>query len=300
MIQTAHLRINSIYFKNSITLLHLSNRISSSNRSEELTMIKLEKQDGIATVTLSRADKQNALNFAMFVSLNNTIKNIKKDRTIRAVIIKGDGDHFCSGLDIAAVMASPLNIIKLLFKWLPGNQNLAQKVVLGWQSLSVPVIAQINGNCLGGGLQIALGADYRIVHNDAKLAIMEARWGLCPDMGANVMMGGLVKRDQALLLASHANPITAEQANELGLVTQLTNNTELATQTLLSTLLERSPDTLAAIKRITQLSYKSRQRKILAKETWSQIRLLVNPNTKKAIAKAKGKSDIKYKNAKRW
>ena len=263
-------------------------------------MIKLEKQEGIATVTLSRADKQNALNFSMFMSLNNTIKNIKKDRTIRAVIIKGDGDHFCSGLDIAAVMASPLNIIKLLFKWLPGNQNLAQKVVLGWQSLSVPVIAQINGNCLGGGLQIALGADYRIVHNDAKLAIMEARWGLCPDMGANVMMGGLVKRDQALLLASHANPITAEQANELGLVTQLTNNTELATQTLLSTLLERSPDTLAAIKRITQLSYKSRQRKILAKETWSQIRLLANPNTKKAIAKAKGKSDIKYKNAKRW
>ena len=93
-------------------------------------MIKLEKQDGIATVTLSRADKQNALNFAMFMSLNNTIKNIKKDRTIRAVVIKGDGDHFCSGLDIAAVMASPLNIIKLLFKWLPGNQNLAQKVIL--------------------------------------------------------------------------------------------------------------------------------------------------------------------------
>ena len=114
------------------------------------------------------------------------------------------------------------------------------------------------------------------------------------------MMGGLVKRDQALLLASHATPRTAEQANELGLVTQLTNNTELATQTLLSTLLERSPDTLAAIKRITQLSYKSRQREILAKETWSQIRLLANPNTKKAIAKAKGKSDIKYKNAKRW
>ncbi len=197
-------------------------------------------------------------------------------------------------------MAAPLNIIKLLLKWLPGNQNLAQKVVLGWQSLSVPVIAQIDGNCLGGGLQIALGADYRIVHIDAKLAIMEARWGLCPDMGANVMMSGLVKRDQALWLASHANPITAQQANELGLVTQLTDDTQQATQNMLNTLLERSPDTLAAIKRVTQLSYKPNQRKILAKETFSQIRLLLNPNTKKAIAKAKGKADITYANTKHW
>ncbi|MEI8705893.1 crotonase/enoyl-CoA hydratase family protein [Pseudoalteromonas sp. B62] len=263
-------------------------------------MIKLEKQHGIATVTLSRAKKQNALSFQMFVDLNKAIKNIKRDRSIRAVVIKGDGEHFCAGLDISAVMAASLNIIKLLLKWLPGNQNLAQKVVLGWQSLSVPVIAQIDGNCLGGGLQIALGADYRIVHVDAKLAIMEARWGLCPDMGANVMMSGLVKRDQALWLASHANPITAHQANELGLVTQLTDDTQQATQNMLNTLLERSPDTLAAIKRVTQLSYKPNQRKILAKETFSQIRLLLNPNTKKAIAKAKGKADITYANTKRW
>lgn len=263
-------------------------------------MIKLKKQNGIATVTLSRAKKQNALSFEMFVELNKAIKNIKRDRSIRAVVIKGDGEHFCAGLDISAVMAEPLNIIKLLLKWLPGNQNLAQKVVLGWQSLSVPAIAQIDGNCLGGGLQIALGADYRIVHIDAKLAIMEARWGLCPDMGANVMMSGLVKRDQALWLASHANLITAQQANELGLVTQLTDDTQQATQNMLNTLLERSPDTLAAIKRVTQLSYKPNQRKILAKETFSQIRLLLNPNTKKAIAKAKGKADITYANTKHW
>ena len=156
-------------------------------------------------------------------------------------------------------MASPLNIIKLLFKWLPGNKNLAQRVVLGWQSLSVPVIAQINGNCLGGGLQIALGADYRIVHHDAQFAIMEARWGLCPDMGANVVMSGLVKRDQALWLASHADPISALQAKELGLVTQVTDDTEAATQKMLEILLARSPDTLAAIKRVTQQSYKTQQ-----------------------------------------
>ena len=263
-------------------------------------MIKLEKKQGIATVTLNRVEKQNALSFTMFIELNKVIKNIKKDASIRAVVLTGKGEHFCAGLDINAVMASPMNIIKLLFKWLPGNQNLAQKVVLGWQSLSVPVIAKINGNCLGGGLQIALGADYRIVHHDAKLAIMEARWGLCPDMGANVMLSGLVKRDQALWLASHANPINAQHAFELGLVTKTTDDTDKATKEMLDTLLARSPDTLAAIKRVTQQSYKAPVRKILAKETWSQIRLLINPNTKKAIAKAKEKADIEFTNAKRW
>lgn len=263
-------------------------------------MIKLEKKQGIATVTLNRVEKQNALSFTMFIELNKVIKNIKKDASIRAVVLTGKGEHFCAGLDINAVMASPMNIIKLLFKWLPGNQNLAQKVVLGWQSLSVPVIAKINGNCLGGGLQIALGADYRIVHHDAKLAIMEARWGLCPDMGANVMLSGLVKRDQALWLASHANPINAQHAFELGLVTKTTDDTDKATKEMLDTLLARSPDTLAAIKRVTQQSYKAPVRKILAKETWSQIRLLINPNTKKAIAKAKGKADIEFTNTKRW
>jgi len=263
-------------------------------------MIKLEKKQGIATVTLHREEKQNALSFTMFIELNKVIKNIKKDANIRAVVLTGEGEHFCAGLDINAVMASPMNIIKLLFKWLPGNQNLAQKVVLGWQSLSVPVIAKINGNCLGGGLQIALGADYRIVHHNAKLAIMEARWGLCPDMGANVMLAGLVKRDQALWLASHADPISAQHAFELGLVTKTTDDTDKATKEMLDTLQARSPDTLAAIKRVTQQSYKAPARKILAKETWSQIRLLINPNTKKAIAKAKGKTDIEFANAKRW
>jgi enoyl-CoA hydratase/carnithine racemase len=263
-------------------------------------MIKLNIEHSVATVTLSRAEKQNALNLLMFTQLNTVIKKIKKDRTIRAVVLKGEGDHFCAGLDIASVMSHPLNIVKLLFKWLPGNQNLAQKVVLGWQSLQVPVIAQIYGHCLGGGLQIALGADYRIAHPKAKLAIMEARWGLCPDMGANVVLSGLIKQDHALWLASHAEPISASNAYTLGLVSQLSDDPQAATHAMIDKLLERSPDTLSAIKRITQQSYRPNQRNILAKETFSQIRLLLSPNTKKAIAKAKGHTHIQYTNPKRW
>ena len=263
-------------------------------------MINFEKHQSIAYVTLSRKDKQNALNFVMFKQLAKIIKQINKDASIRAVIIQGDGEHFCAGLDVTAVMKSPMNIVKLLFKWLPGNCNLAQQVVLGWQSLSVPVFAVIQGNCFGGGLQIALGADYRIVHPDAKLAIMEARWGLCPDMGANVILPGLIKRDDAMWLASHAEPISANKAQQLGLITQVSDDPKQHCLTMIETLLTRSPDTLAAIKRVTQQSFSTSRRQILAKETISQIRLLVNSNTKKAIARAKGADNIEYQNSKRW
>ncbi|BDF95178.1 MULTISPECIES: crotonase/enoyl-CoA hydratase family protein [Pseudoalteromonas] len=263
-------------------------------------MINFEKRQSIAYVTLSRKDKQNALNFDMFKQLATMIKLIKKDACIRAVVIQGDGEHFCAGLDVSAVMKSPANIAKLLFKWLPGNCNLAQQVVLGWQSLSVPVFAVIQGNCFGGGLQIALGADYRIVHPDAQLAIMEARWGLCPDMGANVILPSLIKRDDAMWLASHAAPISADKALQLGLITQVSDDPSQCCLAMIDTLLARSPDTLAAIKRVTQQSFSSSKRQILAKETISQIRLLMNGNTKKAIAIAKGADNIEYHNSKRW
>ncbi len=263
-------------------------------------MIKLEKQQQIAFVTFAREEKQNALNFIMFKQLADVIKQIKKDSTLRAVVIKGQGAHFCAGLDVASVMKSPMNIISLLFKWLPGNCNLAQQVVLGWQSLSIPVFAVIQGNCFGGGMQIALGADYRIVHNDAKLAVMEARWGLCPDMGANVVLPNLISSDQALWLASHASAIDAKHALRIGLVTELSDDPLQTCLAMIDTLLTRSPDTLAAIKRVTQQSYTTPRRKILAKETFSQIRLLLNKNTKKAIAKAKGDESTQYSKQKRW
>ena len=158
-------------------------------------IVTLNINNQIATVTLNRPNKLNALNFAMFVEIDKTIKRIKKDKDIRAVILKANGNDFCTGLDVASVMKQPFQVFKLLFKWLPGNQNLAQRVTLGWQSLSIPVIAQIHGRCWGGGMQIVLGADYRIAHTDSTYAIMEARWGLCPDMGASVQLAKLMPYD---------------------------------------------------------------------------------------------------------
>ena len=154
-------------------------------------MVSLEILNNIAYVTLNRPDKQNALSVEMFTLLDKHIKHIKKQRNIRAVVLRGEGEHFCSGLDVKSVMAKPLNIVKLLFKWLPGNANLVQRVVLGWHTLPVPVIALMQGNSFGGGLHIALGADIRIAKDNTQIAIMESRWGLCPDMGSSPLLLGL-------------------------------------------------------------------------------------------------------------
>ncbi|MFY8272984.1 crotonase/enoyl-CoA hydratase family protein [Pseudoalteromonas sp. SSDWG2] len=263
-------------------------------------MISLEITDQIAYVTFCRVEKRNALSFLMFKQLDNIIKKLKKNRQIRAVILQAQGEDFCTGLDVKSVMAKPAHIFSLLFKWLPGNQNLAQRVTLGWQQLNVPVIAAIQGRCWGGGMQIVLGADFRIATADASFAVMEAKWGLCPDMGASLLIGGLMKADDYLHLAMSADPICAQQAFDSGLITAISNSPLKAAQALVERMTERSPDTLAAIKRLNNTAYRYHNRRLLAKETLSQIRLLLNKNTRTAIYNASHDDKHEYRARKHW
>ncbi|MCG7533739.1 crotonase/enoyl-CoA hydratase family protein [Pseudoalteromonas sp. OOF1S-7] len=246
-------------------------------------MVQLETTDGIAWVTLNRPEKQNALSYEMFRQLDNIIHTLRRDRQLRAVVLQGQGAHFCAGLDVSAVMKKPRNIVSLLGKWLPGKANLVQRVSLGWRALPVPVFALVRGNCLGGGLHIALGADYRIVSPDAQFAIMEARWGLCPDMSTSIMLPGIMRHDQALWLASNPQRITAEQAYEMGLVTEICDDPLVSIQQRIAQLESVSPDALAAIKCLYNSAYYPSQRKLLWQETWFQIKLLLSKNTRTAM-----------------
>ncbi|MEJ6473439.1 crotonase/enoyl-CoA hydratase family protein [Pseudoalteromonas piscicida] len=249
-------------------------------------MISYTETNNIAYVTLSRPEKQNALSVEMFVGLDKAIHTIAKNKTIRAVVLQGEGAHFCAGLDVKSVLKKPTGIVKLLRKWLPGNANLVQRVVLGWQSLPVPVIAKISGNCLGGGCHIALGADIRIADNSAQFAIMEAKWGLCPDMGGSLLLPATMNKDKALLMTIHAERITAQQALEDGLITELCDDTDARINQLLAQFSSRSPDAIAAIKKVYTRAYNQPSRKLLWLETWSQIKLLKAKNTKIAMKNA--------------
>ncbi|AZZ97692.1 crotonase/enoyl-CoA hydratase family protein [Pseudoalteromonas sp. R3] len=264
-------------------------------------MVQLETIDGIAWVTLDRPEKQNALSYDMFKQLDNIIHKLKRNRQLRAVVLQGQGPHFCSGLDVGAVMKKPANIVSLLFKWLPGNANLVQRVALGWRTLPVPVFALVRGNCLGGGLHIALGADYRIAAPDAQFAIMESRWGLCPDMSTSILLPGILNHDQALWLASNPQRIDAKQARELGLITQVSDDPLFAIQERLTRVTAISPDALAAVKHLYNTAYHPQRRKLLWQETWFQIKLLLSKNTRVAMHNGRHTEQPKpFKPRKKW
>ncbi|NQD35966.1 crotonase/enoyl-CoA hydratase family protein [Permianibacter sp. IMCC34836] len=248
-------------------------------------------QQGIAHVTLNRPDKRNALDLAMFQAIDRVIGQLKRDRSVRAIILAGAGEDFCSGLDIKSVFGNPLTGLQLLWKWLPGNANLAQRVSVGWRRLPVPVIAAIHGRCWGGGLQIALGADYRIATPEASLSIMEAKWGIIPDMGGTLALRELLPVDVAMRLASTAELLSGNEAQALGLLTAVVNDPYAAAQALAQTFVARSPDSVAAAKRLYHYAWSANARAVLARETALQWRLLLGANQKIAVQRAKAQAD---------
>ncbi len=245
--------------------------------------VTIEISNNIAHVKLNRADKLNALDMAMFIAIRNTIKSLKKNRDIRAVIVSGSGDDFCSGLDVKSIMKSPMSMIKLLFKALPWRANLAQVVSTGWQEIPVPVICAIHGRCWGGGLQIALGADFRFATADSSLSIMEGKWGLIPDMGGTVALRDLIAIDQAKKLAMTAETFTGEQALALNLVTTVTATPLADAQAFAQSLIKKSPDALAANKKLYNNSWNDSKGWALFRESYYQIRILMGKNVHRKI-----------------
>lgn len=240
--------------------------------------VNVEFVDQIAYVTLSRPDKHNALDMKMFIAIRDTINTLKRNRTIRAVIVQGAGADFCSGLDIKAVMGSKSTPVKLLFKWLPWQSNLAQYVSTGWRKIPVPVISVIHGRCWGGGLQVALGADIRISTPDASIAIMEARWGLIPDMGGTVAFKELTQLDKVKELAMTGREISGVEALKYGLVSHIDNEPLAKAKDIAKELCRYSPDSVAATKKLYDKSWWSSPGMALARESWYQIKILLGKN----------------------
>ncbi len=195
--------------------------------------------DGVADVRFNRADKRNALDNAMFQAIAEAGENLKTETGVRAVVLSGDGPSFCAGLDFSSFQAmagGEMNAQSVAAGADSESQaeaagpgamkagritHLGQQVCWVWQELPVPVIAAVHGHALGGGLQIVLGADIRIVHPATKMSVREVYWGLVPDMTGTFVLSKLVRPDVAKELTFTARIFSGAEAAELGLATRL-------------------------------------------------------------------------------
>ena len=256
-----------------------------------MALVKLEKSNGIATVTLNRPDKRNAMSFALLKELVSIANLIKKDRSIGCVILTGEAQVFSAGIDLTD-LNNPKNTAYAAWELIKPGQSLFQKAFLVWQELPVPVIAAIEGFCFGAGMQLALAADIRIAHPSTQMSIMESRWGLVPDMGLTRSIKGIIGLDLAKELTLTARIFDARYAKDIGLVTHLNESPLTQAQALAAEMLNRSPDALAAVKRVLDAMEHSPNKSLRLEKIW-QLKLLLGKNSKLARKKDKN-PDVQF------
>jgi enoyl-CoA hydratase/carnithine racemase len=238
--------------------------------------------EGLAHVWLDRPDKLNGLTLEMLAELAATSRRLARDRSLRAVVLTGAGESFSAGLDFSSAMRNPARVARSFVPSLRRGTNLFQEAAWSWRRLPVPVVAVVRGHCYGAGLQIALGADFRISTADAQWSVLEARWGLVPDMSGTQSLAQLVGIDTAKLLTMTGETISGRRAHELGLVTSLADDPMAAAEELVRQLRERSPDAVAAAKRLFDSTWSSTPRRTFARERAAQLALLVGANHRAA------------------
>lgn len=243
--------------------------------------------DHIAEVRMLRAERHNGLDWAMIDGLLEAQRRLVQHRQdhpgdIRALVLMGDGESFCAGLDMADIMSQPQRLPSLL-KAADDGINPVQRLALGWRELGVPVVVALQGHVYGGGLQMALGADIRIAHPQARLALLEIDWGIMPDMGISVTAEGL-RADVIRELAWSGRKIAADEAFTLGLVSRLANDPQQAARQAAGAIAARSPRAVAAFSELMQQSPRLSEKERLALEARLQSELLGSAEQQEAVA----------------
>ncbi len=245
--------------------------------------VTIEIDDHVAVVTLTRPDKHNALDLAMFDGLLEASERLSGEPGLRAAVLHGAGPSFCSGLDVMGVMAAGGGLDGLTAPLRGEVPNRFQRAAYDWLALPVPVIAAIHGNCYGGGLQIALATDIRICTPDARLSVMEVRWGLVPDMSISRTLPRLVGIDVAKELTYTGRVITGEEADRLGVVTRLAGDPLAAALELAREIAARSPEAIRSAKRLYDEAWTGSAQDTLALEAALQSQLIGSQNQLEAV-----------------
>lgn len=240
-------------------------------------------EDGVAQVRLARADKLNALDPAMFAAITDAGHHLASLRGLRAVVLAGEGRAFCAGLDLATMQGLLAPDAAPLAERSHGDANLFQHVALVWRKLPVPVIAAIHGACLGGGLQIAAGADIRVVAPDARLAVMETRWGIVPDMGHFALWRGHVREDVLRELTYTHREFSGREAAELGFATHVDADPLARASAIAAAIAAISPHAIRTGKGLFNHTQRLGESEILLAESIEQQKLVGSRNQIEAV-----------------
>lgn len=248
--------------------------------------VTVTMRGGVADVKLSRPEKMNAIDQAMFEALGSTGRALAADNSVRAVVLSGEGRAFCAGLDFASFMGmagGERSGGSLLSRPESGLGNFAQQAAYVWQELPMPVIAAVHGVAFGGGLQIALGADLRLVAADAQLSVMEIKWGLIPDMSGTQTLRHLVRLDVAKELTFTGRIVSGTEAVELGLATRVSAQPYEDALALAQQIAGKSPHAIRAGKRLLNEAVMGSVASGLKLEESLQLGLIGSPNQLEAV-----------------
>ncbi len=229
----------------------------------------------IANVILNRPAKKNAVSLDMFAELGEIGNRIAADPAVRAVILSGAGDCFCAGIDTAIFSGNGPGIdAAAMAPQTPSPANLFQRAAYVWREVPVPVICAIRGVAYGAGLQIALGADIRYATPDARFSIMEAKWGLIPDMAISVTARAVVPLDRLKELAYTARTVAAVAALDLGLITAVHDDPLAAARKTALEIASRSPSAVRSMKQLFGAGWLATEAESLTLEARLQAALL--------------------------
>ncbi|MGQ0622089.1 MAG: crotonase/enoyl-CoA hydratase family protein [Panacagrimonas sp.] len=248
-----------------------------------LDRVVCDIREDLAWVRLARPEKHNGMDFDMLQAVIAAARSLRRKREVRAVILHGEGPSFCAGLDFKTVLSKPVKAAAGYAKLWKPTRNDFQAWSMSWRELPMPVIAAIHGNCFGAGIQLALGADIRIATPDAKLSVMESKWGLIPDMGGAALLRELLPIDVAKELVFTGRTLSGTEAHVLGLVTRLDDDPLAAAERLAMEIATRSPDAVAAGKFLLQESWTADEPAALSSERKWQRRLMAHANQRIAV-----------------
>jgi enoyl-CoA hydratase/carnithine racemase len=271
-------------------------KVSSTEVKNYNERVTVAISEGIADVRLDRADKRNALDPAMFTAIAKAGQDLVTNREIRAVVLSGNGNSFCAGLDFSSFQSmanggaagagasAGAGAQENAGAMQPGSiTHLAQQICWVWQEVPVPVVAALQGHALGGGMQLALGGDIRVAHPETQFAMREVHWGLIPDMTGTLMLSRLVRDDVAKDLVFSARIISGVEAHALGVVTRLSDEPLATSMQIAREIAERSPDAVRGAKALINRLSNAGAAEHFAEERRIIYSLIGKPNQVEAV-----------------